>query len=352
MIVSPVGPKEKEDIVSFLSSFSGEQRLASFWRRRLQLWWEENPAWDDGLVGGWISHEAGKIIGFTGSIPFLLKVGPDIIRAFSATTWRVLPAYRNNSISLILAAHKYCERSVCFRCTPSSDSKKIFTAMKLPALKKPWDCSHVFFPSILKRAYDTAENRVFRYGLNRLDRFVASCRASKKRFLNSGLRVCRADQPDKAFDELWDNTKDQHFSTRVRTSKALRWYVSGPGPTPKKLYALYDEDKLSGYAVFREISGSTGRALECLDLWTNILDSGRRTEALVLHVIEAAGKEGYNKVVVPAYHQKGQNFDWPAALRATRPDASQRFFYATDPIKSSLLCEDVYFPLGEGDMGF
>jgi hypothetical protein len=70
------------------------------WKKLLNFWWDQNPAFSKGYPRGVVALKDNKIIGFTANIPTrMLWSGKEIVVSNGAA-WRVLPEYRRISMDI------------------------------------------------------------------------------------------------------------------------------------------------------------------------------------------------------------------------------------------------------------
>ena len=59
-------------LCEFLSNFTNEKKEnKKYWIDRLNYWWEQNPAFSENIIRGWVFKKKGSdtIVGFIGNIP-------------------------------------------------------------------------------------------------------------------------------------------------------------------------------------------------------------------------------------------------------------------------------------------
>ena len=106
-------------------------------RLRLGHWWERNPSFSEDFPRGWVLRaEAGAIAGFLGNIPRLFRSHGHDRRVFCATTWRVLPPYRNSSLRLYAAHVAAGKRTLLFNTTANASAARVLEYLKYQSLPK------------------------------------------------------------------------------------------------------------------------------------------------------------------------------------------------------------------------
>ncbi len=59
---------QRDALIAFLQHFEQNRMGASFWKKRLEYWWERNPYYGEGIPRRWLLEAVGRIAGFLGFI--------------------------------------------------------------------------------------------------------------------------------------------------------------------------------------------------------------------------------------------------------------------------------------------
>lgn len=274
--VVQVGPEPHGRLARFLAGFPGQATEEAFWIDRFRVWWDENPAARSGVPRGWMLHSGGQIVGFLGNIPSLVQLGGREAIACNATTWRVLPAYRNQSLELMARLMGAARESILFDTSPTDEVALLLEAMgfeRLPTVGDRASLVVIDARRLLGSVY--GRNRMMKFGARQLLAPVVAAVQSVRlrRGRQSRLAPVRElRRADAGFDRLWQRTRLVHPTTNVRTAEAVNWYCFAGGGTAKTVLGCYRDEELAGYLVLRVRAGSGFSVLECLDLWSEPLD--------------------------------------------------------------------------------
>jgi len=301
--VVPVQADDRQELSGFLCAFPEEPREQDFWSDRLRSWWEGNPAFSEEVPRGWLLRDEGRIVGFLGNIPSRFQVGAQERIVWNATTWRVLPDYRAQSMALVFRQMAECRNALLFDTTPTENVVQILRAMRFEALRcgTGWASALVVnwrrvaeakWPSIpgIGATAGAAGRWLGRLQAGRLRRKTG----------RGGAVVREASRVDGSFDDLWRKTRHHHPHTNVRTSEAIRWYCFVNRSCEKILLASYEAGRLLGYGICRASEEGRLRRIEFLDLWVDPGEAG-----VVGSLIEAAAEHARGRsmdlVVLPHY---------------------------------------------------
>ena len=94
----------------FLSNFNNKKtENKKYWIDKLNYWWEQNPAFSESIVRGWVikKKDSDTILGFIGNIPSYFNLEGKETIVCNATTWRVDLKYRNQSL-ILLSLSRFC----------------------------------------------------------------------------------------------------------------------------------------------------------------------------------------------------------------------------------------------------
>ncbi len=269
MQIKEVTAADQPALAGFLAHFGNETRDETYWLDRFRLWWDINPAFSEGIARGWMLQDGSRIAGFLGSIPRLFRAnGKDFI-VHSASTWRVLPEYRQHSLALLFRQIEVAKNTLLFDGTPSEDVAKILATLRF--MRLPAKGSHHAFLLPLHPVKVLSR----KIGLGGLGRMLAGSLAPFFKIANKSMFLGAVDprveirslsRADKDFDDLWERTKD-HYSTNVRTAQVLNWFCFDSTHFQKHLFGCYVEGRLRGYAVFGEFPWRDLLLWDGMDLW-------------------------------------------------------------------------------------
>ena len=288
--VSTVTEKDYPALARFLSSTEEPSRGEDFWKARLLFWWDENPAFSPELERGWALREDEALLGFIGRIPTLFQRSGKVVTVFNVTTWRVLPACRNQSMKLLFQFLKASGGRILFDTTPDTNVAKIlersgFTPLSLDNPRYSFTVLNPekIFPKLLALPFRLWQQ--FRLRKLKGEAFKGS-RLVKK--------------ADVSFDEFWARTRERYQNTNVRTSKVLHWYCFGNQNRRKELFGYYQKGQLQGYAVCWGRETKQRREFECVDLWVDFMED-KIIKSLVRAILDYAKENSFDLVVFPHF---------------------------------------------------
>ena len=341
-----------DELIEFLTNFEDEIRDSEFWRSRLYLWWDQNPAFSDKIEKGWVltQNDNDKIVGFIGNIPTYFHFQRKKIIIYNATSWRVNNTYRNQSLSLIFKAIGYSKDSMLFDTTPSD---KIINILKKLKFKQcPILINHTFFN--LLNPYNILRAREIKGKLLLLlVKFVSPIlkiyQSIRFMHLNKVNIVRRLSKADSQFDTLWEKTKNKYENTNVRTSDIINWYCFGNINFKKILFGYFANDELQAYAIFNIASSNNIKRLVCTDLWgINI------NKKIVKSFVSTAMKYGYeNKIDIIDYSNFDNNLSniYSRLGLFRRSTRDKRYIKTSVEKYKAFNRNDTYLTFFQGDLG-
>lgn len=302
----PVLPSDYDALSDFLAGFPGETNPRSFWLDRFVLWWDRNPAFRAGAERGWLLRKDGTVVGFCGMVPSWFQRGGEETVALTATTWRVLPEFRSQSLTLFLAVLRAARDTVIFCTTPGEATVAVLKAMKFGLLPRrdgrrsvvPIHASRVAAAQVGDRRGQAVLTAVLAGGLAAW----SALQLRRLRRSRTGTEVRPLAQADSRFDALWERTKGRHANTNVRRAEVINWFCFGHPGMRKTLLGAYANDNLVGYGIFRlNAENRFGlKVFECLDLWPDPAEE-HVLQALVRGATEQAEAHGYDLLAVPHF---------------------------------------------------
>jgi hypothetical protein len=342
-----------EQLGSFLAHFPDERQGQDFWLDRLRYWWDSNPAFSDSTPRGWMANDEDKIVGFIANIPTALKVADQELMAYNASSWRVLPEFRSNSLGLMFKLLQASSKSVLFDATASGEIVPIIRGLGFAPLSELSDTRSVAItgldkiaslklklgplPAGLLRTVVSPFNRIAPLGLRRLKPV-------------SGLDVKSLNHADEGFDQLWERTKNQYHATNVRTAKVINWYCFGSSIRRKELFACYRGTQLLGYMVCIDHKTAQTRPLECVDLWvdSNDLEVAR---ALLSEAAAYATRNRCGYLSVAHINSFTKQICDKLGMLSRSGRETNEFFKAPKTLAQSVVRPDSYFVRAQGDYG-
>jgi hypothetical protein len=315
--IYPVAPDQYTDLSVFLSEFPDETRPVNFWVRRFNRWWDSNPAFAPDTQRGWVLRQSGGIVGFLGMVPSKFQLLGEETRAFSTTTWRVSPKYRNHSLQLFAKMMRTAKNSVLF-CTTSNDHvEKMLQPLRFQPIPRLENNS--IADSVKRSAIITDSGNFLRAKARRklhsellgkmvVPPLIPALRVFQAcRFGNSLTKdvasVKQVKSADSLFDRLWARTKNGYLNTNVRTADVLNWYCCFQDTDTdyeKELFGYFRNKELLGYGIFWRRQREQLRVLECLDLWVDP-DEEQAIPSLVSFARAYACENALDLVVFPDF---------------------------------------------------
>ncbi len=301
--IRPVAASDYAALARFLANFADETRNEQFWRRRLLSWWDDNPAYEEGVARGWLLCANDEIKGFLGNVPTLFQLNKRTVTALSTTTWRVMPQYRNHSLSLLYQAIRRASGSILFDTTPSVDADRVMRGLKFVPFAH---CADAWKSIIIVNARRVLSTR----WEGKVIEVLGSCGGPILQFLQN--KCTRLEQKPKhsevqvlthagsCFDELWDRTRDSYAHTNVRSAQAIQWYCFGNPDFPKTLFGCFAGQRLVGYLILVKGRRDALTTASCVDLW---IESGAKNALrdLLSFAKRWAEKEGIDAIEVPHF---------------------------------------------------
>src|SRR5579862_8784416 len=299
-----VEPASYDALAQFLSLSEGGGEPIELIQQWFRLWWDDNPAFRPEMKRGWMLMEQDRIVGFVGNVPSLIQLGGQTVTAFSATTWRVLQEFRNQTMAVVFQWTALGKSAVLFGTTPTDDVVKILQAMRFRLLP-PANNRNASLLVLNSRPVIAAMG-----GDNSLAEFAALISSpvadQVQKFFSRKLRsaeqssVRRFCSADASFDDLWERTKGLYANTNLRSSAWIDWYCFRPPNCGKILLGYTDENQLRGYTICQPKHHDKLKLLECADFW---IEPGypQVMPALVRAIEASARQEGYDLVMFPHF---------------------------------------------------
>lgn len=253
-----VQSSDYNSLCHFLSEFPEDSRSYIEWMKRLQLWWDENPACDQDHIRGVVLRFDGCIVGFSGNIPTRMIWGGKEITVISGTTWRVLPQYRKYSMDMWLKHRELTSEFIYFNTTPNLRVKKLLSVLKFTELPNPetW-FYYIGSPSNLAKSFQIYIGSF----LQKLSVTTLLCFPSMatKSII---FRVKDQSTKDEEIDKLWYQHKADFQYTNVRDSRYLNWLSE-----TKVIYFMYKMNELLGYIILN--IDDSKKSVILVDYWSS-----------------------------------------------------------------------------------
>ena len=350
--IQSVEPSVYEALAAFLSSSDNATGPPDRVHQWFRLWWDDNPAFQPEMKRGWILTDHDKIVGFVGNVPSLLQLGGETATVFSATTWRVLPEYRSQTMRLIFQWTALGRSTVLFATTPSAEVTRILQCLHFrllpPAANRKTSVLVLNSERVLAAlGRDTGLARIVAW----------CCSPAIDQFQKLLIRKVKVAQPepvrcldraDALFDELWERTKHLYSNTNIRTSSWINWYCFQYPHTDKALLGYVSGDRLHGYVICERRKHEKLNLLECADFWVAPEHSPARFS--LLRAIEIyARKENYDLVLFPHF-TNAYGTELEAVGLFTR-EVRVKTNYFKPPAKMDVREDNSYFVSAQGDYG-
>ena len=342
-----------ESLARYLMTFPDETGDLDFWRDRFRLWWEDNPAFSNGLARGWVLKNNDKIVGFMGNLStsFLLAGKPIIVN--SGTTWRVDSNYRTQSLRLFFELLKYSKETLLFGTTPNDTVSRVLEMSKFQLLPRGGRRTSVLITNFEKALGallpKNGGGRLMVKALAPIFDLIQQWRLTpadeKER-----LSVREVFKADPSFDELWEKTKNRYPYTSIRSAKIIHWYCFGSQRFRKKLFGVYKDGLLWGYAIFANPQGRRLNFLECLDFWC---EPGEKNAVglLIDYLRKYAQKNSFDGVKFYGFSTEMDDLFKTAGLFQIRAKRSREYVRVKMKLEPPLSRENAYFSYMLGDIG-
>ncbi len=350
MEVCPVSREAYAPLAEYLSAFERDSRTPEAWLERFRIWWDANPAFSEADPRGWILKDGNKIAGFLGNIPFFFSSEGRPVRAYTASTWRVLPDYRGYSLDLLRKFMRFTQNHFSVCTTPAPNVSEIFKKLGYEMIPRGDDrtgWSVIHFENVFGQVR----------GENFLSRLAAGIIsgplgwAQDRRLGAPGqedrARECSAAGP--AFDDLWEHTKNLYDFTDLRTSEALNWYCFADSARRKILFGTFQGDRLEAFMILSPRRAGRLKILECLDLWPEPGQDALR--ALLAGVRRYAREHAYDRISFPGFFSESNRRILKRLIFFKKKAKPRCEFYRMPGSKGESGTKGrIYFHYGEGDI--
>jgi hypothetical protein len=318
--ISEIFHENYGELAKFLADFPNDRWNEAFWLDRLNFWWDRNPAFSGNLPRGWALREKNKIVGFIGNMPAKFQLFGKETIVCNGTTWRVLPAFRKNSMSLFSKLLDYSKGSILFDNTPASH---VIPVLEISGFK-PLPGFEGHNKSVLKLSNHTPNKEIF----------------NVKQIIKS----------DSSFDSLWRRTKRACPNTNVRTSDVIDWYLKDKNQK-KIIFGYYKNNKLAGYIILKIEIKNRQKLFECMDLWVEPRDKEKIVKSLINCSIDYAQKNKMSFIIFPHFTEDIGNCLKKLGIFEEALCARKYYFKAEEKILKKITKKNTYFAGFQGDRG-
>ena len=342
-----------EVLAWYLTSYPGEKEDLAFWKERFRFWWDENPAFSNGLARGWVLRKNGEIVGFMGNLSSLFQLSGKPVTINSGTTWRVLPDYRNYSLCLLHKQMSYSKQTLLLGTTPNDTVSRVLEMFKFQPLPRSGQKTNIFvthFEKVLEAFLPK----------NQLGRLIAKVLAPVFKLIQElrlkgpgevqGLEVREIFKADSSFDELWGRTKNRYLHTAVRTSRVINWYCFASQRFRKKLFGVYRGERLLGYAIFANSQARGLNTLECFDFWGEF-EEKTILLSLINYLRQYAKKHSLDWIKFYSFSKEMARLFEGSGLFQIPLKKSREYVQAKFELETPLSEDNTYFTYLIGDIG-
>ncbi len=351
-----VTPDDINELSLFLSNFQRLTRKQEFWLDRFTFWWDRNPAFSDKGERGWILREKGVIVGFLGIIPTSFQLRSKKITALNATTWEVLPKYRNESIRLLFKQINFSKNTILFNTTPTGEVVKILKSLKFQSFsgvnntpgRRKTSLIILNFENVLKS----------KLGINSFFRLIIKLwipilrifnllylRKLNKTELTNVRQVMKADI---LFDQLWERTKNMYQNTNIRTADIINWYCFGMQDNKKEIFGYYKNNQLLGYIICTNYKPKNLRIFECLDFWFDPAEI-HIVGSLINFTLKYARDNSIDLIIFPHFTSELGRYIRGLGLLAVKAPLQEKFFKVNANMLDSINETNSYLVSLQGD---
>jgi hypothetical protein len=350
--VRPVERGDHGAVARFMAAWPGDRRGLEFWRRRLEFWWERNPAMGPEEPRGWLLEAAEGVVGFVGNIPTWMEAEGRPLVAMNATGWKVATGHRDQSLALWLAYMAAAKGRLMLCTTPNDLALEILTGLKF----RPTGAgdsrlvAHLDFRRPLELRLGPGPHLAAATAVLNLARRAELALRTGLGGRPRGWRLGAIAAPGKEVDRLWERTRGQSRLTNRRDAASLDWLCHGHPALAKVLAGAWRKDRLAGLAVWRQVGKGGERGLELMDLWWD-RDEPAAPAALAWGGLDLARRERYDSLVMPLYNRflAGALAGWGPASR--RPVELRHLFLARGRLAELVAGPEAYLTGAQGDAG-
>ncbi|MEO5326928.1 MAG: hypothetical protein H7829_01660 [Magnetococcus sp. THC-1_WYH] len=255
----------------FNTAFPNEERDASFWNRRFQHWWLDNPARSPGRPMGWaLLDPAAGVVGFVANIALLFQWEGSLVPAATASTWRVLPAFRTQSFRLMMQLFRTEKQSILFGSTPNTTTAPLLVRSGFSPLPRVSTTRQMFILTA-----DQAKHSII---INYLQKKKWTLPKTERPGFPNLHPILNFNQHPacslfpvfevgQEMDRFWEKTASLFANTFVRSAEAIHWYSFLNPYYRKQLIYILAKDRLIGYFLGKMSPKTNLTIFRIVDFW-------------------------------------------------------------------------------------
>jgi hypothetical protein len=276
------------------------------------------------------------------------------IRVYCATTWRVLPEFRNRSVQLYAEHLKAGAGTILFNTTPNQSVAKVLDYLKYQSMAASRSGQTYLLPINPSSVSGTYLRRSgmapILPALASLALRTASLTPNALLTLRRDDRVRVIDGPTESFDELWNRTRDSVAYTSVRNAEQIFWMCFADASRQKTVLGLFDDLGLKGYAIFKDSEWRGLRVLEAFDLWPACAEDAV-VSALLAGARDHARNFRYDLLMFHDYSSGLASRFRRAGMLLTTPNSARQFFKPSAAGSPAMSPANSYLTGIDGDAG-
>ena len=291
--IREIQDSDYDRIADFHSTFPDDNLSSDEWKKLLNFWWDQNPAYSKGYPRGVVGLKDNKVIGFTGNIPTrMLWSGKEIVVS-NGTTWRVLPEYRKISMVISGKNDELTRGFVKFNTTANELVQKLLIIYKWSQFTSAED-----FYYYLGNSQCLSKPKIYHI-IAILQKILVVPLNSLSMILPKRVFI-RADVNNtmlKEVDKLWSLHKDEFQFTNVRDSRYLNWMSKLKNKT---IYYIFYKNEMKGFIILSTyLNTYKEKSVMLVDYWCPDIANYAKP---ILNFLLRNYKD-YN-LAIPAYNQK------------------------------------------------
>ena len=263
--IREITPNDYETLAQFNSNFDSGERSKEDWIARFKHWWDNNPAFCDGWIRGYILLYNNLVVGAVASFPTYMLLDGKVIRVFNGTSWRVLNEYRKWSMDLWLRNRDFSDSYISFNTTPADNIIPLIKQFGYIAIPDFGNYISFYILDLRKLliSYSFILVKVFLPLINKMCLIIQRLHIHlpKTKFIT---QIINNDDP--RIDLLWNKTKDIYNFTNVRNLEYMKWIGKN-----RKIISIEQDNELIGFSILTEIKSEKYKYQELSmdDLWFN-----------------------------------------------------------------------------------
>ena len=324
--ISRIALGDAEAIAVYYAGFENEKRPVSFWRERLRLWWQANPAFASDWHPGVKMTVGNQIVGVLCALPIRVLHDGRQVTGAALTSWRVDKEYRSGSIAMFEAAIEAHATRPLFDTTPTPS---VIRLLNYYGFDRPRDA----FPA----------SKLIANPLRLLARLIkaAPIRLDKTHFFVNDKPVS-ADEASALVDSLWQRSISSTGTMGVKDGAYFRWYCHEGRTNGRFGVAITDAQGVAtGMAVVLDMGDGVAWMV---DMWCDFIDVAA-IKKLISTARRHASRLGFHCLWVPHVSPTVAN---ACGIGGPRPLPVSAFFKIPGGMPSP---ETSYWTIAVGDFG-